>query len=143
MAQSKDKSFPEKLKVFLKTFKGAGTSGSGSAGGGGKGGVFFSFLEIAGNSEELKIVGFLFAGPAKCRGEEQYLILTEEVEAELGPEAPLQTRLKAVKDLTLACKSRKAELVRSRVVKVKVKGRYSMVLIICFPCSTWLRRYGP
>lgn len=48
--------------------------------------------------------------PPKTKGDE-YVILTEELEAELKSEAPLANRLKVIKELTESCKTRKAELV--------------------------------
>jgi hypothetical protein len=51
-----------------------------------------------------------FTVPPRARGEE-YVILSEELEAELQSAAPLANRIKAIKELTESCKNRKAELV--------------------------------
>lgn len=40
---------------------------------------------------------------------EEYVILTEELEAELKPESPIAIRVKAAKELTEISKTRRAE----------------------------------
>lgn len=59
---------------------------------------------------------YYFAAPPRARPDDNNVILTAELEADLKPEAPLANRIKAIKELTESCETKKAELVRFYVI---------------------------
>jgi hypothetical protein len=85
-----------------------------------------------------------FAGPPKTKYEE-YVVLTEEFESELRSDALLQNRVKAAKDLTEICKTRRAESVSlSNGINYKFCHDTHAYIIHFYEsaCSTPSRRYG-